>query len=84
VVAVAQEDKDLETHARMKQALGGSVPFEMVCDVDRKVTTAFHQTTTYLIDERGVVREIFPGLIPTRPSWLAVLHRIDELAPEKQ
>ncbi len=78
-IAVAQEDKDLESHGRFHKSFRQPIPFEIVCDVDRKKTPHIDRTTIYWIDKRGVVREIFPAMIHMRPSWKAVLNRMDEL-----
>ena len=42
--------------------------------------------TSYLVDTDGVVREIFPAMIHMRPSWKAVLNRMDEIlgSPSEQ
>jgi hypothetical protein len=79
VIAVAQEDTDLESHAKILKKLGKSPPFDIVCDIDRKETARYHRTTAYLIDKRGVVRQVFPMLIHARPSWRAIWHEADQL-----
>jgi len=79
VIAVAQEDKDLKSHGRILSSFGGKTPFDIVADIGRKQTQRYDRTTSYLIDKHGVVREIFPGLIHMRPTWKAVLNRIDAL-----
>ncbi len=84
VIAVAQEDKELESHARILKHFEGKPPFDIVADIDRKQTARYDRTTTYLIDKNGVVRQIFPALIHTRPSWFAVLNEIDGLEDAAQ
>jgi len=79
VIAVAQEDKDLKSHAKFLKHFDGKPPFEIVADLNRKDTQKYDRTTTYLIDKSGVVREIFPAMIHMRPSWKSVLSRMDEL-----
>jgi peroxiredoxin len=79
VIAVSQEDKDLETHGRFYKHFKPAPRFEIVADLKREKTQRYRRTTTYLIDKQGVVREIFPAIIHKRPSWRAVLNRIDEL-----
>ena len=82
-VAISQEDKDLRTAGRFRMHFGeDGPPFELLIDVDGKATPMLHHVSTYYVGEQGIVREIFPGIITTRPSWEAVLARIDEL--EKQ
>jgi len=78
-IAIAQEDKDLESHGRFLGSFGADRPFEIVADLNRAKTTTYHRTTTYLIDKKGVVREVFPAMIHMRPDWRAVLNRMDEL-----
>lgn len=79
VIAVAQEDTDLKSHGRFLRKFKGSPPFDIVADIDRKDTPRYDRTTAYLIDKKGIVREIFPMLIHQRASWEAILHEIDKL-----
>ena len=79
VIAVAQEDTDLKSHGKFLSNFEPEPRFEVVADVGRRKTKAYGRTTTYLIDKQGKVREIFPAMIHMRPTWQAVLHRIDEL-----
>ena len=79
VVAIAQEDKDLETHGRILKNFEQPMPFEVLADLEGTTVDLYDRTSTYLIDMDGVVREIFPALIHMRPSWHAVLHRIDAM-----
>ena len=81
VIAVAQEDTDLESHAKILKKLGKSPPFDVVCDIGCKETARYHRTAAYLIDKQGVVRQVFPMLIHSRPSWRAILHEVDRLVP---
>lgn len=77
VVAIAQEDTDLEQHARLPAALGADLPFEVVADLNRERTARYDRTTTYLLDSEGVVRQVFPQMIHHRATWRAVLHEMD-------
>ena len=79
VIAVAQEDKDLKTHGNILSKFKSKPPFDIVADVNREKTGRYGRAATYLIDKKGVVREIFPALIHMRPRWQAVLNRMDEL-----
>ena len=79
VIAVAQEDKDLKQHGQMAARIKPKPRFEIVADLDRVDTTRYDRTTAYLIDKTGRVRQIFPMLIHSRPSWQAVLSEIDRL-----
>jgi peroxiredoxin len=81
VIAVAQEDADLESHAKFLRHFEPSPPFEIAADLGRKQTTTYDRTTTYLIDRSGRVRQVFPNLIRHRASWRAILHEIDRLPP---
>ncbi len=78
VVAIAQEDTDLEQHAQFLQGLEER-RFEIVADLERAETTAYDRTTAYLVDREGVVRQVFPMLIHTRPDWGAILAEVDRL-----
>lgn len=79
VIAVAQEDVDLENHAKMRSAFEGGPKFELVADIGREGTPAYDRTTTYLIDKEGKVRQVFPQLITKRASWRAILNEADGL-----
>lgn len=79
VIAVAQEDKNLETHGRILKKIQSKPSFDIVADINRKETQPYDRTTTYLIDRTGTVREIFPAMIHMRPSWHAILNKIDAL-----
>lgn len=83
VVAVAQEDTSLEEHAALPQSFGRPLPFEVVADLGREQTPAYDRTTAYLIDENGIVRQVFPMLTHYRSSWQAILREIDRL-PEDE
>ncbi len=78
VVAISQEDTDLEKHAQFLQGLEER-RFEIVADLGRSATEAYDRTTAYLIDREGVVRQVFPMLIHTRPDWGAITAEIDRL-----
>ena len=84
VIAVAQEDKDLKSHGKMLSAFDAKTPFDVVADLGRKQTERYDRTTSYLIDKHGVVREIFPALIHMRPTWRAILNRIDALKADQR
>ena len=80
VIAVAQEDKDLKQHGQMAARIKPKPRFDIVADLGRADTTPYDRTTAYLIDRTGRVRQIFPMLIHSRPSWRAVLSEIDRMA----
>ncbi len=80
VVAIAQEDKDLESHGKILKKIRASDPqFIIAADIGHTTTTAFDRTSVYLIDKDGVVRQIFPMLIHERASWEPVWRAMDEL-----
>lgn len=79
VIAVAQEDKDIKSHAKLLNKFKPAPRFDIVADFERAQTKAYKRTTAYLIDKKGVVRQIFPMLIHNRPSWHAVVNEIDRI-----
>ena len=79
VIAVAQEDKDLKKHGRILKNFKPSPLFDIVADIGRKKTKRYDRTTAYLIDKQGTVRQVFPTLIHSRPSWQAMLHELDAM-----
>ena len=82
VIAVAQEDSDLKSHGRFLEKFPSPPPFDIVADVGRKKTKAYDRTTAYLIDKKGIVRQIFPMLIHHRASWQAMRGEIDGINSE--
>jgi precorrin-6B methylase 2 len=81
VIAVAQEDTDLETHGKMAAKFKPAPRFNIVADLNGEKTTAkYKRVTAYYIDKSGTVRQIFPMMIHFRPSWRAVLGEIDRLS----
>ena len=82
VIAIAQEDKDLESHGKFLSRFGDDRPFEIVADIGRRLTKKYDRVTTYLIDKQGIVRQVFPAMIHMRPSWHAVLNEMDALGLE--
>lgn len=79
MIAVAQEDKDLKSHSDLPGKLRPSPRFDVVADLNREVTTKYDRTTAYLIDKEGIVRQVFPMLIHSRPSWAAIFAEIDRI-----
>ena len=76
-VAISQEDVDLPTFARMPRRFEGKFP--ILADPGRWRTKAIGRTTAYLVDPDGIVRQVFPMVITTRPSWNVVLGEFDRL-----
>lgn len=76
-VAISQEDTDLRSFMRMPGRFEGRFP--ILADPGRWRTRAFGRTTAYLVDPDGIVRQIFPMVMTTRPSWRVVLSELDRL-----
>lgn len=79
VIAVAQEDKDLKSHGKILKKVKTAPGFRVVADLNRRKTARYDRTTAYLIDKQGVIRQVFPMMIHSRPSWYALLHEVDKL-----
>jgi len=79
VIAVAHEDKNLTSHATLPAKIEPKPRFEIVADIGREATQRYDRTTAYYIDKAGRVRQVFPMMIRSRPSWEAVLAEIDRL-----
>lgn len=79
VIAVAQEDKDLEKHGRFYKNFDPEPRFVIAADLERKDTTSYARTSTYLIDTKGVIRQVFPQMIHYRADWQAILNEADRL-----
>ena len=78
VVAVAQEDQDLESHGKILSSFDDPRPFGLVADLGRK-HGVLDRTTAYYVDKEGVVQQIFPMIIHARPSWGAILSEVDRI-----
>jgi peroxiredoxin len=76
VIAVAQEDKDLASHAKMGKRFDPPARFEIVADLERDRTRRYERTSTYLIDRDGVVQQVFPQVVHFRAAWGAILPEI--------
>lgn len=76
VVAIAQEDTDLEKHKKFYTNFKGGPKFLIGADLDGASLTTYGRTSTYLIDLRGKVRQVFPQLIHHRASWQTILNEI--------
>jgi peroxiredoxin len=83
-VAISQEDTDLESAKKFLRHFEGSPRFVIAADFGRAKTGRLSRTTTYVVDSKGVVREIMPALVRTRPSWDAVLGVVDGLDEGKK
>ena len=79
VVALSQEDVDMAKASEMGTRFDPKPRFDLVHDLERKETLAYDRTTAYLIDKKGVVRQIFPMIIHARPSWQVVLKEVDAM-----
>ena len=79
IVALSQEDKDIESARRFLKHWPSEPEFPIVADLNREVTSAYDRTTAYLIDQKGIVRQVFPMLIHMRPTGHALVREIDRL-----
>ncbi len=79
VIAIAQEDTDLESHGKFLRKFSSPPPFDIVADIGRKGAPRYDRTTAYLIDKQGVVRQVFPMLIHSRPTMSALVHEVDRI-----
>lgn len=79
-MAVSQEDDDLAKAARFLKGFGPSPAFPIVADLGRAKTKMLDRTTAYFVDEHGVVQQVFPMLIHSRPDLDALLGEIKRLS----
>lgn len=78
-IAVSQEDKNLDSAAGFLKHFKPAPPFDILADFERSKTPRYDRTTAYLIDKKGVVRQIFPMLIHHRANWKAILGEVDRI-----
>lgn len=79
VIAIAQEDTDLASHAKFLKHFTPGPRFTILADLNREKTKAFDHTTIYIINKDGAVGQILPNMVHYRASWDTVLHEIDRL-----
>ena len=84
VVAISQEDTSLDKAGTFLKPFDPLPYFDIAHDLERKVTSGYDRTTAYLIDKKGVVREIFPMIIHARPSWKIILAEVEKLDAEQK
>jgi len=73
VIAIAQEDTDLDSHGRFYENFKPEPKFELCADFSRTETTRYERTSTYLIGKDGAIKQVFPQLIHFRANWDGVL-----------
>lgn len=78
VVAVTNEETSMEEHAKLRDHFEGDVPFHHAPDFGGEATKDYEPTTCYLIDAKGVIRQVFPMEIYERPPWWSLITGIDE------
>ena len=76
-IAISQEDTDLASFRKMPDRFEGLFP--ILADLERQRTKSLDRTTAYVVDEQGIVRQIFPMIIHARPSWEVVLTELEGL-----
>lgn len=79
VIALSQEDTELEQFGQIAAKVPGDLRFELVADLNRAATERYDRLTTYVIDAEGVVRQVVPQMIRRRVDWRAILSEIDRL-----
>ena len=80
VVTIANEERDPADSAKVRNHLGGEEPaFVNLVDMGWSLAEHFERTTAYWVDAEGVVRQVFPMEIYSRPPWWAILNEIDDL-----
>jgi len=64
----------------MLNAFGAEGPyFDVLADLKRAETLRYDRITSYLIDKRGEVVEIFPMIIHGRAGWDPILKEVTKL-----
>jgi hypothetical protein len=80
VVFVSLEDETLAEHDTIAEIFDDLPGFSVAAELDfDRATSPLAYTTAYLIDPRGVVREVFPMETYARAPWWAILGEIDRL-----
>ncbi|MCZ6834560.1 MAG: hypothetical protein O7G85_02185 [Planctomycetota bacterium] len=79
VIAIAQEDKDIESHGKFHDHFKPEPKFELAADFSRSETGRYERTSTYVIGKDGVIKQIYPQLIHYRAHWDAVLSEAERV-----
>jgi len=78
VIAIANEETRLEDNAKLAQRFRREPPrFVNLVDLGFSLSDRVERTTAYWVDEKGIVRQVFPMEIYSRPPWWAILNEID-------
>ena len=73
VVALSQEDESLDRYGSFLSRFGDGPRFPITADLGRRATPRYDRVSAYLVDRERRVRQIFPMVIHTRPSWESIL-----------
>ncbi len=79
IIGLALEETSAADTKKFVPSMGGEPPFPLVSDVERVQTKGFEQTTSYLIDADGVVRQVYPMLTYARGSMRAMLRDVERV-----
>ena len=82
VIGLALEEEDPADTVKFLKGVGEAPPFPFVADVGREQTKRYEQTTGYLLDANGVVRQVFPMQTYARGGIHALLREIDRRLAE--
>ncbi len=79
VIAVAQEEKNLQDLGKIHGKFKPRPKFALLADIGRKQTSKYDKVTVYLIDKKSTVAQVFDATVRTRPPWDAVLAELRAL-----
>ncbi len=79
VIAIAQEDSDIESHGKFHTNFKPEPKFELAADFDRAETGRYERTSTYVIGKDGKIKQVFPQLVHFRANWDAVLREAERV-----
>lgn len=68
----------------MQASLGGELPFQLAFDLGGQATGPYDRVTAYLIDREGIVRQIYPMTVRSRPSSVILAKDVLALAAEQR
>lgn len=78
VVALSQEDPNLEVAPGILAGLDPLPTYPILVDIDGKATPTIDRTTVYLVDRSGRVEQVFPMMTHMRATARTLLRAIDE------
>ena len=67
----------------MEKRFGGAPRMTILADLGHENLDRLRLTTAYYVDEKGIVRQIFPMSVTSRSDWNVIAAEVGRLVAEK-